>query len=100
LTQTAIFKNASEKWRCEQSDSFYQNFILGATGQIARGGAVYDSKSNCAHPAKRDERYEFNGNFKDARLRKSRQPLQSQKQSQRRTGKIAYATHAITPPSA
>src|SRR5271155_624801 len=44
LTQTAIFKNASEKWRCEQSDSFYQNFVFGATGQIARCGAMRGAK--------------------------------------------------------
>jgi hypothetical protein len=48
LTQTAIFKNASEKWRCEQSDSFYQNFVLGATRQIARGVANHICKKDCA----------------------------------------------------
>jgi hypothetical protein len=45
LTQTAIFKNASEKWQCEQSDSFYQNFIFGATGQIARAARFKTAKA-------------------------------------------------------
>jgi hypothetical protein len=73
LTQTAIFKNASEKWQCEQSDSFYQNFTFGATGQIARRGAMRGCKSNGANPAKRDGRYKVNknDNVNDARLKKA-----------------------------
>src|SRR5271154_6920840 len=41
----------------------------------------------------RDDKRKQNPKVKDARPKsKSRRPLQSQKQSQRRTGKIAYAT--------
>jgi len=39
-------------------------------------------KGNGADPPKRDGRYYLNGNFKDARLRKSRRPLQIQTQRQ------------------
>jgi hypothetical protein len=75
LTQTAIFKNASEKWRCEQSDSFYQNFVFGATGQIARSGANHDCKSNCARlkaaatSSRATAQCKFKGNVKDAGLK-------------------------------
>src|SRR5271170_6853831 len=52
LTQTAIFKNASEKWRSEQSDSFYQNLVFGATGQIARRtGKIAYATNTLLYPA-------------------------------------------------